>query len=120
MMKKLAKLKPKNKYHLIKFSRLDSTNDYALAHLNELAHGSVIQAEVQTAGRGQFKNKWFSTIPGNIYISIIIKPEISSADRFIKFITKYTAEVVVKILGNYISAKKIKIKIKKKESISSE
>lgn len=109
MKKKLAK--QKNSYHLIKFSEIDSTNNYALAHLNELAHGSVIQAEIQTAGRGQFENRWFSTVPQNIYISIVIKPEIKSADKFIKYITKYTADKVVKVFTEYISRKRIKIKL---------
>lgn len=111
MKKKLVRPKQKNKYHLIKFSKLDSTNNYALAHLNELVHGSVVQAEIQSAGRGQFENKWFSSVPGNIYISIVIKPEIDNPDKYIKFITKYSAEVILKVLSSYISFEKIKIKL---------
>jgi BirA family transcriptional regulator, biotin operon repressor / biotin---[acetyl-CoA-carboxylase] ligase len=61
-------------YRLIEFAELDSTNRYACAQLAELAHGDVIQAAVQTAGRGRMARRWISHLPGNLCLSLVLKP----------------------------------------------
>lgn len=62
------------RYRLIEFSELDSTNRYACGRLRELADGDVIQATVQTAGRGRMERKWISHLPGNLCVSLVLKP----------------------------------------------
>ncbi|MDD3594649.1 MAG: biotin--[acetyl-CoA-carboxylase] ligase [Candidatus Gastranaerophilales bacterium] len=62
-------------YELINFETLNSTNTYALAHLKELAHKSVISAQKQTHAQGRFKRKWISYKPENAYFSIVLKPK---------------------------------------------
>lgn len=54
------------------FEKLDSTMNAAR---DELVHGRVIQAGYQTSGRGRRGNEWQSP-KGNIYKSIIIKPDV--------------------------------------------
>lgn len=39
------------------------------------AHGTLILAERQTAGRGRRGNKWFSE-PGGLYFSLVLKPDL--------------------------------------------
>lgn len=61
-------------YRVIEFASLDSTNRHAIAHLRELADGDVIQAGFQTAGRGRWDRRWFSDVPGNLCVSLVLKP----------------------------------------------
>ena len=37
--------------------------------------GTVVLAEEQTAGRGRLSRQWVSPLAGNIYVSIILRPE---------------------------------------------
>lgn len=62
-------------YRVIEFAELDSTNRHACAHLAELAHGDVIHAAIQTAGRGRMERRWISHMPGNLCLSIVLKPD---------------------------------------------
>jgi BirA family biotin operon repressor/biotin-[acetyl-CoA-carboxylase] ligase len=61
-------------YRIIEFSELESTNRYACARLDELSHGDVIQAIVQTAGHGRLRRPWVAHVPGNLCISLVLKP----------------------------------------------
>lgn len=56
------------------FEELDSTNLYAKTHCAELAHGTVISAARQTAGRGRFDRQWVSPA-GNLYFTVVLKPQ---------------------------------------------
>lgn len=53
--------------------RLGSTNDEArrLALLHA-EHGTVVQADEQTAGRGRRERAWYSP-PGNLYMSVLLR-----------------------------------------------
>lgn len=62
-------------YRVIEFWKLDSTNAYACANLQDLADGDVIQATVQSDGHGRLGRRWISHIPGNLCISIVLKPD---------------------------------------------
>jgi BirA family transcriptional regulator, biotin operon repressor / biotin---[acetyl-CoA-carboxylase] ligase len=55
------------------YDRLGSTSDEArrLADAGA-AHGTVIHADEQTAGRGRLSRRWFSP-PGNLYLSIVLR-----------------------------------------------
>ncbi|GBR73880.1 biotin-(acetyl-CoA carboxylase) ligase [Candidatus Termititenax aidoneus] len=57
---------------------VDSTNKYALAHLDTLADCAVIAAEEQTAGRGRLNRNWVSPRGENIYCSIVLKEQKSN------------------------------------------
>lgn len=65
------------------YESLGSTNDEArrLAAAGA-AHGTVVHADEQTAGRGRLARRWFSP-PGNLYVSIILRPETPAA-RFLE------------------------------------
>jgi BirA family biotin operon repressor/biotin-[acetyl-CoA-carboxylase] ligase len=61
------------------YERLGSTNDEARRLAAEgAAHGTVIHADEQTAGRGRLARRWFSP-PGNLYVSIILRPDVPLA-----------------------------------------
>ena len=61
-------------------AEIDSTNDElkrrALAGAEE---GLVLRAGLQTAGRGRRGRNWVSE-PGNLYVSLLLRPEKSAAD----------------------------------------
>ena len=62
--------------------RVDSTNAFAARLLGgdkPPAHGTVVVAETQTAGRGRMGRSWFSTPEAGVYTSLILRPEISSS-----------------------------------------
>ncbi|MCD8326866.1 MAG: biotin--[acetyl-CoA-carboxylase] ligase [Lachnospiraceae bacterium] len=52
-----------------------STNLDAAAAAGELPHGAVIVADEQTAGRGRRGRNWISEPQGNIYFSLLLKPD---------------------------------------------
>ncbi len=63
---------------------LSSTNEWALTQLDKDTHqstndGDVIIAEKQSAGKGRMGRKWYSPANGNLYMSIILYPNISPA-----------------------------------------
>jgi BirA family biotin operon repressor/biotin-[acetyl-CoA-carboxylase] ligase len=43
------------------------------------AHGTVVVAEEQTAGRGRFGREWYSEKSSGIYLSVILRPPFSPA-----------------------------------------
>ncbi|MBR2472016.1 MAG: biotin--[Clostridia bacterium] len=53
---------------------ISSTNSYIKE--NNLPCGSVVIAKKQTAGRGRRGNSWVSNVDGNIYMSVVYKPEV--------------------------------------------
>lgn len=61
-------------YRIIEFAELESTNRYACARLDELSDGDVIQAMVQTAGHGRLRRPWLAHVPGNLCLSLVLKP----------------------------------------------
>ena len=58
--------------------RIDSTNSAAmvLAHQGA-AHGTVVVAEEQTAGRGRLGREWYSEKSSGIYLSVLLRPPFS-------------------------------------------
>ncbi len=85
---------------IINFDELDSTNTYARQHLEELNNFDIISCETQSQGHGQFERKWYSTDKngGNIYISIVLKPQnITHLDE----LTRYVAQIGAMTLREY-------------------
>ena len=82
------------------FDELNSTSVYAHQHLEELDNFEVISCDLQTAGHGQFERKWFSSNKngGNVYISIILKPE---NIEHLNELTRYVALIGAKTLEEY-------------------
>jgi BirA family biotin operon repressor/biotin-[acetyl-CoA-carboxylase] ligase len=69
------------RYRVNVFAKLDSTNLHALANIHELSDGDVIQALVQTDGHGRLGRRWLSDVPGNLCVSLVLKPaHVSPAD----------------------------------------
>lgn len=57
---------------LLHFAEIDSTNTYAKEHHAELADGTLVYADVQTAGRGRLDRAWLSR-KGNFFGTLLMK-----------------------------------------------
>ena len=79
---------------------LPSTNAWAKEHLDKLNHLTVISADIQPKGHGQFERTWYSSNKngGNCYISIVLKP---NSIQNIEKLTRYTSLKVAKTLEAY-------------------
>jgi BirA family biotin operon repressor/biotin-[acetyl-CoA-carboxylase] ligase len=65
-------------HSIIHHFRTDSTNTVALNLAQKgAAHGTVVVAEEQTAGRGRLGRTWYSEKSSGIYVSIILRPPFS-------------------------------------------
>lgn len=62
---------------IIHFETIDSTNDYAKKIGSNENEGSVVISEEQTKGKGRLGKMWHSKSGEGIWMSIILKPEIS-------------------------------------------
>ena len=58
---------------LLALGTVDSTNRYARDHFDELADGTLVTAESQTAGRGRRGRTWVSPPGVNFYGSLVVK-----------------------------------------------
>lgn len=69
-----------------KLEEIDSTNNYLklmLSNYEPLANGTVIMADHQTAGRGQYGNKWLAPAKKNLTASFFLKTDfILANDQF--------------------------------------
>ncbi|MDA8079124.1 MAG: biotin--[acetyl-CoA-carboxylase] ligase [Nitrospiraceae bacterium] len=61
------------------YPSVDSTNDLA-ASMRDILPGTVIIADSQTRGRGRLGRSWISPPGRNIYLSMIIRPELLPRD----------------------------------------
>ncbi len=85
---------------IIHFNVLESTSAWAHEHLEELDNFDVVSCDLQSNGHGQFKRTWFSSSKngGNIYISIILKPDNIT---HLNELTRFCALVAAKTLEDY-------------------
>lgn len=92
---------------IIRFDELDSTSVWAHQHLEELNNFDIISCDLQTKGHGQFERYWYSSDKngGNIYISIILKPEDIT---HLNELTRYIALIGAKTLKEYGLSPKFK------------
>src|SRR6187402_326644 len=66
----------KNIFH---FFSVDSTNAFAsrlLVHGRKVAHGTIVIAESQTAGRGRRGRSWYSEQENGLYFSLVLRPKV--------------------------------------------
>ena len=90
-----------SRYHIIGFEELDSTNRHALANLRTLADRDVIQAAVQTMGHGRLHRPWISHVPGNLCLSLVLKPvHAPPADLPLAGLSQLLAVSVCRALGD--------------------
>jgi BirA family biotin operon repressor/biotin-[acetyl-CoA-carboxylase] ligase len=63
------------------FSTIDSTNTHALEQAKLGApHGSYYIADEQTAGRGRSDHQWISKSGEGLYLSVLLRPTLPTAD----------------------------------------
>lgn len=90
-----------SRYRVSEFAELNSTNHYACGHLRELADGDVIQAGIQTAGRGRWERKWISDVPGNLCLSLVLKPAGPPAELPLANLSQLLALSACRVLERY-------------------
>ncbi|MBR1617357.1 biotin--[bacterium] len=86
-------------YNIIHYDEMLSTNSFSHEHLDELNNFDVISCDLQINGHGQFERRWFSSDKngGNIYISIILKPQnISHLDELTRYVALRSAKTLEK------------------------
>lgn len=87
-------------FNIKHFDELNSTSIYAHQQLEELNDFDIISCDLQTEGHGQFERKWYSSCKngGNIYISIILKPE---NQTHLNELTRYVALIGAETIEEY-------------------
>ncbi|MBP5136693.1 MAG: biotin--[acetyl-CoA-carboxylase] ligase, partial [Paludibacteraceae bacterium] len=70
---------------IIHLKSVESTNDYLtrLIATEEVAEGTVVMADFQTAGRGQTGNTWESAKGENLLFSMALFPDIPASSSFL-------------------------------------
>lgn len=91
------------KYKIHQYSKLDSTNDYALCNRDKLVYGDVVVADTQTNGHGRFNRKWVSSNQNNLYFTIVLG-DIDNP----QYLPLYTAVVLTRLLDSIGIQAKIK------------
>lgn len=84
------------------YSALASTNDTAKAVAADAAHGTVIIADHQSAGRGRRGRSFFSPRGCGVYMSVILKENLS-ADK-VGLLTTAAAVAVARAIENLVPA----------------
>ncbi|MDP6776835.1 MAG: biotin--[acetyl-CoA-carboxylase] ligase [Candidatus Latescibacteria bacterium] len=89
-------------FNILRFESLESTNVYAVRHLDELDDRQIILAEIQTAGYGRLDRTWVSHVPDNIYISLVLKPDLPlDGNSPLANITQYMSLCICDVLDTY-------------------
>ena len=89
-----------------RFGTLSSTNQYATELLakSEPAEGTVILADAQTAGRGQFGSSWESQAGENLLFSLILYPRfLPPRDQFL--LAQLTALAIADVVAALVPAR---------------
>jgi BirA family transcriptional regulator, biotin operon repressor / biotin---[acetyl-CoA-carboxylase] ligase len=96
---------------IIYIEKIDSTNNYALKNIKDLKNKDVIVSDIQSSGKGRYGRNWVSNVFGNVYMSIILKPELEN--NFVKSsftnIHQYTSVILTRVFEKYF---KLEPKIK--------
>ncbi len=62
--------------YVIEFDTVDSTNQYLKHHYKTLPNCTIVKANYQTRGHGQFNRYWESNYKENLMFSLLIKKEL--------------------------------------------
>ncbi|HBX51565.1 MAG: biotin--[acetyl-CoA-carboxylase] ligase [Bacteroidetes bacterium RIFOXYA12_FULL_35_11] len=94
---------------IIKLEKVNSTNAYLKKLQNEkkLAHGTLVIADKQTAGKGRGDNYWESEKEKNLTFSFIIYPEYLKAKQAF-YISKCVSLGIAAFVKNYVDDVTIK------------
>ena len=92
-------------YQVHLLSQTDSTNSYALKHINQLANKTIVSCDWQYAGRGRFGRHWLSSIAHDLTVSIIYD---FPADFNLQLLPLLCAVAVNRLLKNYRISNQIK------------
>ena len=70
---------------LLYYAEVDSTNDEArrLLDAGRAGHGTAVMAGFQRQGKGQMGQYWKGQAEANLYLSLILKPDIRAGDQFL-------------------------------------
>jgi BirA family biotin operon repressor/biotin-[acetyl-CoA-carboxylase] ligase len=89
-------------FTILRFTELDSTNKYALEHLDSLSDRHIILAERQSLGYGRLGRSWISDNPGNLYMSMVLKsPSKQETPLAVGSATQYMSVTLCKLLLQY-------------------
>lgn len=83
--------------NIISFKKLDSTNKYAKENFDNLEDKTVIVADCQTNGYGQFQRAWVDAGGENIYMTFVLKPQ-SLKQEHVE-LTLYLAQAVCDLIN---------------------
>ncbi|MBQ9246805.1 biotin--[bacterium] len=86
-----------SKYSIVTLDEVHSTNGYALENMRFLDDKTVIYTQHQSSGRGRYNRKWLGDDSGNIYMSIVLKPDEINEYPFPN-LTQYLSVVLCNIL----------------------
>src|SRR5690606_33088231 len=86
------------KVKLIELSTVTSTNDYLKEHYKELPTFTIVRADYQTKGRGQFERRWFAARGANLLFSLLLK---DVALNQIVTIKEWVKSSIFELLGFY-------------------
>jgi BirA family biotin operon repressor/biotin-[acetyl-CoA-carboxylase] ligase len=67
-------------HRVVVLDEVTSTNDVVAWMAREAAEGFVVFAEKQTAGRGQYGRRWESAVGKGLWVSVLLRPQISVAE----------------------------------------
>ncbi len=79
---------------IIRLDEIDSTNRYGQDNFTDLADGTLIVADSQTAGRGRRGRTWISPPGQNIYASYIVKQPIEPIWNATRILSLGTLNVI--------------------------
>ncbi len=85
---------------IIRLDKIESTNSYAKHSIENFADKTVITARCQSAGRGRLERSWVDLGEGNLFMSIVLKPDEKFSEVYPN-ITQYLSVVLCKILETY-------------------
>ncbi len=90
------------------FDTIDSTNNYAKKLASEGAgNGTLVTADMQTAGRGRLGRSFCSPAGGSIYMSVILRPktDMQSSQLITSCIAAAAADAVDRVCGTDVKIK---------------
>ncbi|HEY8363943.1 MAG TPA: biotin--[acetyl-CoA-carboxylase] ligase [Haloplasmataceae bacterium] len=91
--------------YLMEFDIIDSTNEYLKQNYQKLPNFTIVKANYQTQGRGQFGRVWESNYKENLLFSILIKKDLP-------FLTNDINPIVVSSIFNTLDEYEIDCRYK--------